>query len=343
MSAGGGNVTAHNTSSVGRNRSGAMLPNLLVVGVPKAGTTSLFSYLGQHPDICASRTKEIGYFSPLRQGRPLPPADETYRREFGHWSGERYRLEATPSYCYSGERLVAGIQDTLAQPKIILSLREPVERLWSAYTFQRTKGNLGRARSFEDYLYRCRERHRQGRSWAGAKHLSGLSIGYYGAYIDQWLSSFSGDIRVIFTDDLFRRPRQVMRDIYEWLTVDINVVESLDISARLSTAHARNTRLARWVYATKSATDRLLRTSPSLRGALKRTYLRLNTGDFKEVLQPDIRHELQEMYRESNRATAAALMAHGYRRLPDWLQNASPPGVSAEDLLPKNSLTNDCP
>jgi hypothetical protein len=60
------------------DRTSGTLPNLLLAGVPKAGTTSLFRYLEQHPDICSSSDKEIGYFNPLRHGGTLGPLD-TFR------------------------------------------------------------------------------------------------------------------------------------------------------------------------------------------------------------------------------------------------------------------------
>ena len=53
--------------------------NLVIVGVPKAGTGSLFAYLAQHPDVCGSDEKEIGYFnhySPWRRMGPPPPIEE---------------------------------------------------------------------------------------------------------------------------------------------------------------------------------------------------------------------------------------------------------------------------
>ena len=49
------------------------LPNLLIVGVAKAATTSLFQYLAQHPDIFPAELKELRYFTPLRYAEPLPP------------------------------------------------------------------------------------------------------------------------------------------------------------------------------------------------------------------------------------------------------------------------------
>jgi len=54
-----------------------LLPNLVIAGVAKCGTTSLFSMLGQHPQILASDLKELNYFSPLADGKPLPPLEPT--------------------------------------------------------------------------------------------------------------------------------------------------------------------------------------------------------------------------------------------------------------------------
>src|SRR4051794_41003093 len=64
------------------------LPNLIIAGVSKGGTTSLFRYLAQHPDICPSPIKELRYFEPLRYGEPLTPI-ESCARHFEHCTGQR--------------------------------------------------------------------------------------------------------------------------------------------------------------------------------------------------------------------------------------------------------------
>ncbi len=58
------------------------LPNLIIAGVGKAGTTSLFWYLSQHPGICASDVKEIQYFTPLSEGDGVLPPLSEYARHF---------------------------------------------------------------------------------------------------------------------------------------------------------------------------------------------------------------------------------------------------------------------
>lgn len=298
------------------------LPNLLVVGVPKAGTSSLFFYLAQHPSICASDEKEIGYFTPLRNSTgELAPA-ESYARHFAHCRGKRYRLEATPSYSYGGERVVAGIKDLLGGPRIIISLRDPVERLWSGYTMQRTKGKLGSSSSFDEYITVCEERHRLGTATVAGGHYQGLSIGFYANYLGSWLRAFPGSVKVIFTDDLFSNPRAVVSDICRWLEIDTDVVSTFDDEARNTTRHARSLALGRFVWSAKERTDRLLHRVPALRDALRRSYLRTNTGRLDEELDAPTRGRLNRIYAVSNREVAVLLRANGHERLPGWLEAA---------------------
>lgn len=296
------------------------LPNLLVVGVPKAGTSSLFFYLAQHPSICPSDEKEIGYFTPLRtQGGELDPIDR-YAAHFAHCSGEPYRLEATPSYSYGGERVVAGIKEVLGSPRIIISLRDPVERLWSAYTMQRTKGRLGSSASFQEYISACEERHRTGTATVPGGSYQGLSIGFYSTYLGMWLKTFPDHTKIIFTDDLFADPRSVVADICRWLEIDSEVVSEFDHEAKNTTRHARNLAIGRLVWSTKNHADRVLRRTPLLRDALRKTYLRTNTGQLDEKLEPAAAERLGRIYAASNREVAALLRANGYQRLPSWLR-----------------------
>ena len=80
------------------------LPNLIIVGLGKAGTTSLFWYLSQHSDVCASTVKEPGYFLPAAEGLELPPIGQ-YASYFKECGRERYRMEASPQY-FHGARPV---------------------------------------------------------------------------------------------------------------------------------------------------------------------------------------------------------------------------------------------
>ena len=94
------------------------LPNLLIVGVGKAGTTSLFFYLSQHPDICPSAQKEPRYFR-LGDDEELPPI-ESYARHFAACRNERFVLEASPQYFKGGPRSIELIREHLGRPRVIV-------------------------------------------------------------------------------------------------------------------------------------------------------------------------------------------------------------------------------
>lgn len=297
------------------------LPNLLVAGVPKAGTGSLFAYLTQHPEICGADEKEVGYFNyynPRRHTGPPPPLD-VYRRHFTHWAGERYAVEATPTYSYGGRPVIDAVQAHLDHPRVIISLRDPVERLWSAYTFQRELGNTTRFRDFEEYLEACKRRKPDGSDLVPRDHLHGLYIGFYDQYVPLWLDAFGEDLRVIFAEGLFREPGRTVTELLHWLELDERPLAGMDLSARNPTQHPRSTRLARVAYTVKRRGDRMRLLGPRVRRPLSRLYARVNSGGSPGRMSPATRREVEDLYRESNRATARALVAHGYTRLPRWL------------------------
>jgi hypothetical protein len=293
------------------------LPNLLIAGVPKAGTSSLFRYLAQHPDICAASIKEIRYFKALRasDGR-LAPVDE-YSRYFSHCGGSRYAMEATPSYCYGGRRMIQAIVDMLDRPRVIISLRNPVDRLWSAYTFQRTKGNLGNRTTFDDYLLRC-EQKTQGVDTG--PYYGGIQIGLYGNYLSDWFDALGDDTRVIFTDDLFADPARVVAEICRWLGIDAAAAAGFDYVARNKTAHAKNVAFSRSARAVKRSVDGVLRRVPGAKDSLRRIYNAVNTGDLQEQMSAESRHRLEERFSASNAAVAELLRDRGYEQLPSWLE-----------------------
>jgi hypothetical protein len=294
----------------------------LIVGVPKAGTGSLFSYLAQHPEICPSTQKEIGFYSPLGEDGGELPSLTTYEAYFRHCDEQAYAMEATPSYCYGGRGLIAGIKETLQRPRIVMILRDPVDRLWSAYTFQRSLMHLPGIESFERYVAACEnereESLREHRSIPASGHLKGLAIGFYAEYLGDWLETFSDDVRVVFFDDLASRPEHLLEGLCRWLGVDDSTPRTFDYTASNPTIHPRSLTMAKAVYAARRRLGPALTWAPGLRSTMRRTYLRLNKGRIAETIQPATRAHLVETYRESNRAVADQLEIRGYD-VPSWL------------------------
>lgn len=137
------------------DRSFRARPDFLIVGAQKAGTTSLHAYLSQHPQIVAASRKELHYFD-LYRGRGLG-------WYLGHFPlrarlGGRKAFEATPDYLFH-EGVPEMIRDALGRPKLVVVLRDPAERAYSAWRMcrgfaERADRDLARAdmRSFSDAI-----------------------------------------------------------------------------------------------------------------------------------------------------------------------------------------------
>lgn len=113
-----------------------LLPNLILPGVAKSGTSSLHRYLNQHPDIFMSPVKEPGYFF----------FEELYLKKFNWYKklfegGEvsRYRGESS-TYYFKHLPSLQRIQRDLINPKFIILIRHPIERVISHYNWIRGKG-----------------------------------------------------------------------------------------------------------------------------------------------------------------------------------------------------------
>ena len=109
-------------------------PNLLIAGVSHGGTTSLFSYLSSHPEICASTIKETHYFSPILNGETVSSIEE-YQKFFLHHDNEPYVMEAGPGYLYGGNELAGKVKELLREVRLVFILREPVSRLYSYFKY----------------------------------------------------------------------------------------------------------------------------------------------------------------------------------------------------------------
>lgn len=107
-------------------------PHFMIIGAQKAGTSSLFHYLAQHPAVTGSTTKEVGHF---HNNRHLGKSIEDYRN---HFIGPRSQVyfEATPLYLYY-PGVAAEIHKHYPAMKLIVLLREPGKRAYSAWNHYR--------------------------------------------------------------------------------------------------------------------------------------------------------------------------------------------------------------
>jgi Sulfotransferase family len=173
------------------------LPDFLVAGVPKAGTTALHAALSRHPGLFLSPVKEPKFF--LTDGPPPArggPGDAlTYREHV--WQRDRYealfdaappgaqRGEATPFYLYEAHAM-RRIHDLIPDVKLIVIIRDPVERAHSNWTHLWSAG----LEPVGDFIQACAEEERRiAAGWAPFWHYTGL--GRYGEQLARALQLFT--------------------------------------------------------------------------------------------------------------------------------------------------------
>ena len=113
-----------------------MLPNLVIIGAMKCGTTSLHYYLDQHPDISMSAKKETNFFTP----RGFDKGVEWYEQQFT--GGTRICGEASPNYSYFDRfpGVPERMHSVIPEPRIIYMVRNPIRRILSQYVHECSAG-----------------------------------------------------------------------------------------------------------------------------------------------------------------------------------------------------------
>ena len=110
------------------------LPNFLYVGPDKAGSSWLHETLIKHPDVYLTPAKDLYYFDRYYDRGP-----EWYAAQFRDARGEEVVGEVCQDYLFHPEA-AARIRETLGPVRVMVSLRDPVERAWSSYLYMRKHG-----------------------------------------------------------------------------------------------------------------------------------------------------------------------------------------------------------
>ena len=122
--------------------------NLFLIGVNKAGTSWLYYFLGQHPDVFMSEVKELYFFSDERDG---PPDLDAYHDHFPFDEPYQYYGEATPMY-YRHEAVADAIHQYNPDAKILAIVRDPIQRLLSQYRYHKQLGILNEDTTLDEAL-----------------------------------------------------------------------------------------------------------------------------------------------------------------------------------------------
>lgn len=217
------------------------MPNFLIIGAAKSGTTSLYHYLEQHPQIYL-KSKEPSFFALKGQNiQYAGPGDQEgfirqavinqakYEAIFTGLNNETAWGEASVLYLYS-PTAPACIQHYIPNVKLIAVLRNPVERAFSSYMHLRRDGREPLA-DFAQALEAEDERIKS--NWEHQWHYR--QMGCYYSQLKRYYDRFNREQIAVFTYEEFKNtPHQVLRSIFRFLGVDDNFKPDTSVRHNIS-------------------------------------------------------------------------------------------------------------
>lgn len=258
------------------------LPNMIVIGAQKCGTTSLHYYLGLHPRIIMSREKETNFFIAERH---WSKGVDWYRSQF---TGDADVFgEASPNYTnYDHFRGVAvRMHSVVPEARLIYVLRDPVERIVSQYVHYCDMGL--EHRSIDVAL-------------ADLRTFRYVQLSSYFTQLSQYLRFFPRDrILIVIAEEMRRSPEQQMKQIFTFLNVDasFSTAKFSRIQHR-SIYKRRKTAVGIWLE--KSPLGQLIRClPPELRWhVMKIVYFPLSRRIERPVLSDELRSQVVSRLRD---------------------------------------------
>jgi len=215
-----------------------VFPDFIIIGTEKSGTTSLYDYMIQHPSIFAARTKEVHYFDINYVGEWWYKSHfpTVFKKNYFKRKNEKFVTgEATPYYLFH-PLVPQRICQTLPKVKLIVILRNPIDRAYSLYhdNIRKKIENL----SFEAAIKKEDERLKDEKEkiLANSRYNSIIYWGYSyltgGIYTQQlktWFNFFhKNQFLILKTDDLQTNPNQVLNKTFSFLNVDNHEIQNLN-------------------------------------------------------------------------------------------------------------------
>jgi len=200
------------------------LPNFMIIGAGKSGTTSLYEYLKEHPEVYMSPVKETNFFAVEGETLVDAKADPNqmnhypwsitdraaYEDLFKDVKGEKAIGEVSPMYLYTPEA-ARKIKATIPNVKLVVILRNPIDRLYSRYLHLARENRLP-SHDFSDALDK-------NSIWWKRNDL--VQEGLYFKHLSIYFELFDQSQLKVFTyDELRKNPKKVIAELYDFIGVD---------------------------------------------------------------------------------------------------------------------------
>ncbi|GFE70505.1 sulfotransferase [Chroococcus sp. FPU101] len=262
------------------------LPNFIIIGAGKCGTTSLFHYLSQHPNIYMCPKKETFFFlneSSRAKNKKWGAVEnlEEYQELFKDAPKNAIIGEISTTY-YSDPTSAQSIHSILPDTKIIAILRDPANRAFSDYLMHY---NINKQQqSFESLIYESNYF---------------VKLGFYYSQLVHYFKAFdSKNIKILFYEDLLNNSEEFIKDLFTFLEVEPNI--KVDMAKRYRNNGIPKNKILYTLFIkpgkAQNITKRLLEILPKPFGNNLYTKIKA-VSVYKPTLSSDDRAKLIEIYR----------------------------------------------
>jgi len=290
---------------------------ILIGGVHKAGTTSLFTYLSWHPEICASLIKETHFFS-----------DKSFIKRYNNYEtyfrsknrGHKFFLEASPEYLFGNEGTINRIKKAIHKPKIIFIFRNPSDKILSSFNHRKKRVLFSTDYTFENFI---------------SDHLNVIDLREinskepysneffeceYFDYLPAWYENFDdNDIKILFFDDLKNSPKEVVEKILNWLGLEITNTKDEKFIAENKSVEFKSKNLQKIIIKLIHFAEPFLRRNYKIKNFFRNVYYSINVKKSNIKVNQSTIKKIDKLYEPKNKLLKDFLQQKGYTRFPSWL------------------------
>lgn len=221
---------------------------LIIVGTNKAGTTSLFKYLSDHPQVAGAYVKQTGFFLDknykMAQTHFIHHFDDDPSKYDTYFENitlnTKYKLEASPDYMYSENtpRRLNRFFDENRQVILIFILRNPVDRFLSWYSYAKQIGLVGQDVTLHQFIQMNNDKNKS----RAHEHMcfNALETGRYQKYIDRF-KKFEFPTYIFDYEKLTANPQKFLMGVAEELSIDSSFYIGYDFKILNATKKVKNT------------------------------------------------------------------------------------------------------
>jgi len=200
-------------------------PNFLLAGAPKCGTTSMYYYLKQHPDIFLSEHKEPNYFAKdiIMPHNPIKNNKKAYENLFKNAKNEKIIGEGSTMYFYS-EVAAKEIKKNLGKIKILIMLRNPIDMMYSQHS-QKVYEGIEKEENFEKALLLKKQRKTKPIKVTiktiNPKLVSYRYIANYPKHVKKYTNLFGkNNVKVVILEEFKKKPKKIYNEILKFLDLE---------------------------------------------------------------------------------------------------------------------------